>query len=80
MSLVGLIIPLAGIQQVMRLIKRKTSGDLSLILYFAIVFCQLNWLYYGFSILSICIIFSNSASLLVAGTVLFLCLKYRRNL
>jgi len=78
MSMVGMMIPAAGIPQAVRLLKRGTSGDISLILYFAIVFCQLNWLWYGFYLSSICIIITNIACLSVSGMILFLCLYYRR--
>ena len=80
MTIVGIMIPLAGIPQAMRLLKRGTTGDISLILYFTIVFVQCNWLWYGFFLKSICIIITNIACLLVSGTILFLCLKdrYRR--
>ena len=78
MSVVGVLIPLAGIQQAMRLFKRKTSEDISLVLYFTIIFVQLNWLWYGFYLSSVCIIITNIASLLISGIILFLCLVFRR--
>jgi len=78
MSIIGISMALSGIPQIYRIFKLKSSKDVSLILWIIICHGIFWWLIYGILINSISIIITNSASLLIDLTVLFMVVKYRR--
>ncbi len=78
MTIVGLIMAIAGIPQVLRLRKRKSSGDLSIWLFLLVGFGQFWWLLYGIYRSSISLILTNALCLSVCSLTVFLCLSYRK--
>jgi MtN3 and saliva related transmembrane protein len=74
--LAGLLATLSFFPQVIKTIKNRQTGDISLgmyVLFCAGVFC---WLVYGMLISSVPILIANSATLLLAGTVLVLKVRH----
>lgn len=79
MSIIGLILPLSATAQIFRIYKRKSGGDISLIFYAVLVFCQCAWVWYGYYINSLCIILTNGAGVLEALIIFILALYYRKS-
>ena len=77
MSIVGISMSLAGLPQVLRMWKRKTSGDISIILWVILIHGIAWWLIYGIVIGSISLIITNSVCLILDSIVLSLVIKYR---
>lgn len=77
MSVVGVTMALAGVPQICRLVKRKTSGDVSIVLWLIVCHGQAWWLGYGIynSILSL--IITNVLCVLVSWLIIILCIRYR---
>ena len=78
MSVVGLIVPLGATAQIFRIWKRKSSEDISLLFYGMLTFCQVNWLWYGFYINSLCIKVTNGLGVLEVVVIFCLSLYYRQ--
>jgi uncharacterized protein with PQ loop repeat len=78
MTLVGTVMALAGIPQAYRIWTRKSSEDISLIMYCIFVFGQCWWIAYGYGITSPCLIITNSVALLVNSGIVVLSLRFRR--
>lgn len=78
MSIVGISMSLGGIPQAYRIYKRKTSEDVSIILWIVIIHGLFWWLYYGYLIDSLSMIVTNSVCIVVDLFVLFMIIKYRK--
>lgn len=77
MSIVGISMSLAGIPQVYRMWKRKTSDDISIFLWIIMIHGIAWWLYYGITINSISLIITNSVCIVLDSIVLIMIIKYR---
>lgn len=77
MSLVGISMAAAGIPQAYRILKRKQSDDVSILLWVVIIHGLFWWLYYGVRISSPCLITTNLICIIIDVFVLVLVLKYR---
>ncbi len=78
MSIVGISMSISGIPQIYRIWKRKTSNDISIVLWVIIVHGVAWWLYYGIIIGSISLIITNSMCLLFHSILLIMIIKYRK--
>jgi MtN3 and saliva related transmembrane protein len=77
MTFVGTVMALAGIPQAYRIWSRKSSEDISLMMYSIFVFGQFFWIAYGAHMTSPCLVISNSVALLVNSTIVVLSLRFR---
>lgn len=75
--LAGCLTTAAFVPQVIKTWKTKSTQDLSLGMWSAFTFGVLCWLVYGFLLGAPPIIFTNFVTLFLAGTILFLKLKYK---
>ncbi len=77
MTIVGTSMALCGIPQMIRIIKRKSSADISIVMWLFIIHGAAWWLYYGTQINSASIIISNIICVSMNLFVLILIIKYR---
>ena len=73
----GIALSCAQIPQIIRLLKRKKSDDVSLLMFYIVGFGMSNWLWYGFYIKAMPIIISNISGLITIIIVIVLTHKYR---
>jgi uncharacterized protein with PQ loop repeat len=78
MILVGFVTALAEVPQTTKLLKRKSSDDISLIAWFLIYFGQCSWLRYGIDKGSLSLIICNGVNILFSVTIMFLCVMYSK--
>lgn len=78
MILVGVMTALAEIPQIIKLLRRKSSDDLSLIAWFIIYFGQCSWLRYGIDKESISLIICNGVNIIFSITIMVLCVIYSK--
>ncbi len=78
MSAVGVSMCLASIPQGIRIYQRKSSADISLLLWILMLHGIFWWLYYGISIGSTSLIITNSLAAFLDTIVLLLIFKYRQ--
>jgi len=78
MSIVGASMALAGVPQITRLLKRKKSDDLSLLLWWIILHGQVWWLIYGFWKHSRSLVITNTLCAIASITIIYLTVKYRK--
>lgn len=69
---------LAEIPQIIKLLRRKSSDDLSLIAWFIIYFGQCSWLRYGIDEESISLIICNGVNIIFSITIMVLCVIYSK--
>ncbi len=79
MSIVGASMALAGVPQITRLLKRKKSDDLSLLLWWMIFHGQVWWLIYGFLKHSWSLVITNALCAIASTTIIYLTVKYRKS-
>ncbi|MBW2194054.1 MAG: hypothetical protein JRF37_00370 [Deltaproteobacteria bacterium] len=79
MSIVGASMALAGVPQITRLLKRKKSDDLSLLLWWIILHGQVWWLIYGFWKHSRSLVITNTLCAIASITIIYLRVKYRKS-
>jgi len=79
MSIVGVSMSLGGLPQIYRMWKRKTSDDISIILWIILIHGMAWWLYYGILMDSVSLIITNSVCLVLDSCVLIMIIKYRRS-
>ena len=79
MSIVGVSMSLGGLPQIYRMWKRKTSDDISIILWIILIHGMAWWLYYGILMNSVSLIITNSVCLVLDSCVLIMIIKYRRS-
>lgn len=77
MSIVGISMALGGSPQIYRMWKRKTSDDISLILWIVMTHGIAWWLYYGITIGSTSLIITNSVCIVLDFAILTMIIKYR---
>jgi len=77
MSIIGVSMAFAGLPQIFRIWKRKSSDDVSMLLFFIIFHGQVWWIFYSYSIGSISLFLTNATSIIFNGTILILTYKYR---
>jgi MtN3 and saliva related transmembrane protein len=75
-ALAGVLTTLAFVPQVWRIWKTRSARDLSLPMYVIFTSGVALWLLYGLSLGALPIIVSNGITLLLAGTVLAMKLKF----
>lgn len=74
---VGLLGLSARIPQIVKLVKRKTSSDISVWYWGILSFCFLSWVWYGVYKQSVSIVMSNVLALVLNIIVLVLVIKYK---
>ncbi|MES2252554.1 MAG: SemiSWEET transporter [Pseudomonadota bacterium] len=74
----GFCTTLAFLPQVIRTYKTQSAKDISLGMYLVFCFGVVMWLFYGFSIHSMAIIWANTATILLAGSMLLMKIIFDR--
>jgi MtN3 and saliva related transmembrane protein len=74
--LAGFLTTVAFIPQLTRVISSKSTKDLSLPMFFTFTTGVLLWLIYGIAIGSVPVIAANGATLVLAGAILALKIRY----
>lgn len=77
MTIVGISMSLGSIPQIFRIIKRKKSDDISVYQWLIVVHGITWWIYYGYTINSVSMVYANFFCLVIYLTLLFFILKYR---
>lgn len=67
---------LSFLPQTIKIIQTKNTQSISLVMYLAFTSGVLSWLVYGILIISWPIILANAVTLCLAGTILFLKIKF----
>lgn len=67
----------AYIPQAVKTVRKKSTGDISVVMYIVLNAGILMWLAYGIAIVNIAIIFANSITILFTGTILYLKIRYK---
>jgi len=78
MSFVGVSMSIGGIPQLYRMWTRKTSEDISIVMWVVMIHGIAWWLYYGIRIKSASLIVTNSVCLIIDIAVLAAVLFYRQ--
>jgi MtN3 and saliva related transmembrane protein len=73
----GTVAAVAGLPQIFRLLKRKSSNDISISMYFILGMTMSIWIFYGFDRNDFAIILPNAISLCMVIATVFLVLRYR---
>lgn len=76
--IMGVIMSLAGVPQIHRIIKRKSSGDVSISLVVIFLVGVIIWLIYGLVFDSYPIIIANGVGIVIWSITLAIVLKYRK--
>ncbi|MGL1864061.1 MAG: SemiSWEET transporter [Pseudodesulfovibrio sp.] len=66
------------IPQVVRTWRTKSVDDISLRMYLLLCIGVILWLVYGYLVGSISVVFANSITLILAASILFMKLRYRK--
>jgi MtN3 and saliva related transmembrane protein len=74
----GVLTTLAQLPQIIKIIKTKSVGDISIGMYFMLVTGVSLWVFYGFLILSLPVVAANSIALILVSTIFFLKIRYKR--
>ncbi len=77
MILMGLFGCYALIPQTNKIIRHKSSHDVSGKYWKIALFCQVNWLFYGIYISSLCLIVLNIIAISLTSRLIFYIYKYR---
>jgi MtN3 and saliva related transmembrane protein len=75
--LAGALTTLAFLPQLIKVIKTRSTRDISLVMFVVICTGIFLWLIYGILINSLPIILANIVTLIIAGAILILKIKYR---
>jgi len=78
MVIIGCLMAISEIPQIIKLYRRKSSEDISLTMWYLIVFGIFNWLLYGIYKTSPSLIITNIICLTTGITIIILTHKYRR--
>ncbi|HLC59658.1 MAG TPA: SemiSWEET family transporter [archaeon] len=78
-TIVGLSMSLSYIPQAYRIVKRKSSHDISIVTYIILLVGFATWLIYGLVINNMPLILTNSVSLLAGSSVLVATFVYRKH-
>lgn len=77
MSLIGISMACSTIPQIVKLIKRKSSDDVSLLFWFLILHGQIWWGWYGIITKSICLTITNFVCAIFSTCIIILVAKYK---
>ncbi len=77
MVIIGLSMAVGVIPQGYRLWQRKTSDDIAILPWIVLIHGSAWWLIYGIQKESICLIVTNSISIIIDTTIFIMILKYR---
>jgi len=77
MSFVGLSMSVGAIPQAIRLWQKKSSEEISLLMWLIVVHGIAWWLYYGITIKSMSLIITNSFCLCIYSIIVTLTILYR---
>lgn len=75
--LAGTLTTLSFIPQVIKVVKTKSTGDISLIMFIAFTLGVFAWLVYGFLIEDLPVIIANFITLILAATILIYKIIYK---
>jgi len=78
MSIVGISMSMCGLPQALLIWKRKSSADISIVLWVVMIHGIAWWLVYGILIGSASLIITNSVGLVLDSVVLGMVIKYRK--
>jgi MtN3 and saliva related transmembrane protein len=78
MMLIGAVMALSGVPQIVRMIARRSSGDISLAMFGVLLFGQAWWIWYGLRIGSPSVVLMNTAAFLVNLVIISLAVWYRK--
>ncbi len=73
----GALTSLSFLPQLIKIHRTRSTADISLAMYVVITIGFLLWLWYGIVISSIPVIVANSVTILIAGMIMILKIKYR---
>lgn len=76
MIIVGFVTAIAEIPQILKLLKRKSSDDISLLAWFVIYFGQVSWFRYGYDNSSPSLMLCNGLNILFSIVIMVLCVIY----
>ena len=74
----GIVMALSPLLQIQRMIKRRSSRDLSIGYFSVLLFGFLLWFAYGLSINNLTLIVPNLVAFLIGSATLLVALHYRR--
>jgi MtN3 and saliva related transmembrane protein len=77
-TFIGVAMALAYLPQTYRIIKRKSSGDISLLFFSVVALGITFWLLYGLALDNWPLIIVNAVSLIAACSVILATLRYRK--
>ena len=77
-TVVGVIVSLGGIPQILKILKRKSSSDVSITMILIILVGYLVWLFYGWSIMNYPLLITNVTGIIVFSTALAVTIKYHK--
>ncbi len=77
MTVVGVTMALSGVSQIVRMVARRSSADISLAMFGILFAGQAWWIWYGVRIHSPSVILTNTAALIVNAAIIALAVKYR---
>ena len=75
--LAAILTTLAGLPQLIKLIRTKKSKDLSLTMILMFVIGILLWLIYGIMLIDLPLIIANSFAIIIQSTILYYKFKYK---
>ena len=78
MSIIGVVMACGTIPQIIKLYKRKSSDDISLLSWVWVLFGQISWLGYGIYIKSPSLIIVEIAWIIAGVTIIYLTIKYSK--
>ena len=73
----GALTSLSFLPQLIKIYRTRSTGDISLAMYIVITTGFILWLWYGIVIDSLPVIVANSVTLLIAGMIMILKIRYR---
>lgn len=74
----GFCTTIAFLPQVIRTYKTRSAKDISLGMYLVFCFGVIMWMFYGFLIHSTAIVWANSATIILAGSMLLMKIIFDR--
>lgn len=77
-TLAGLLTALFLLPQIIKMIRAKKAGDISILMFIILLLAQVLWVFYGVLKHDWPLIITNSVTLLMNVTILCLTLHYRR--
>lgn len=75
-TIIGLAASLGGIPQILRILKRKSSGDISILLLSIVLLSYVIWFFYGMALMNYPLIITDAVGLIVFSITIAVTLKY----